>query len=59
MRIARGASDSLGPFEIRAASAREVSGLTASKDPGFPIAIASFVVILFGLLIAVLQVRRT
>lgn len=52
-RVAPG--DSIGPFTITAVSGREVSGLTAVHDPGFPVVLAALVLIAAGLALALLQ----
>ncbi len=52
-RVAPG--DTIGPFTVTTVTGREVSGLTAVRDPGFPVVVAALVLIATGLALSLLQ----
>lgn len=45
----------IGPFRVERVSARDVTGLTAVSDPGFPVVIAALILVSGGLALALVQ----
>ncbi len=52
------AGDSLGPFAVIGVSSRNITGLKAVRDPGFPVVICALVIIALGLALAFIQKRK-
>lgn len=49
------AGEIIGPFRVQRVSARDVTGLTAVRDPGFPVVIAALILVSAGLALALIQ----